>query len=110
MRGSPARNRRSSPADEPEFPVRREDFASLDGEMPARILIVDDEASIRRLVERTFQQAGYEVWQAESAAEGFDQAERCEPDLILLDILMPGGNGLELCRRIRTGSAVPIIL
>jgi DNA-binding response OmpR family regulator len=75
-----------------------------------RVLIIDDEPRIRQLVEQTFQRGGYAVDSAPSAAEGFAQLQRSQPDLVLLDVMMPDVNGLELCRRIRTISAVPIIM
>ena len=67
----------------------------------AAILVVDDDAPIRRMLERTLAAEGYAV---ESAADGGDalvSVERSTPDLILLDVTMPGLDGLAVCRRLR---------
>jgi two-component system, OmpR family, KDP operon response regulator KdpE len=78
--------------------------------MARRVLIVEDESRVRRLVERTFLGDGYEVEGAATVADGFSQLQRAEPDLVLLDVQLPDGNGVDLCRRIRTISGVPIIM
>ena len=78
--------------------------------MPPRILVVDDEPQVRRLIEKTFQGTGFEVHGAETVAEGYSRLQQLEPDLVLLDIQLPDANGLEMCRRIRAISAVPIIM
>ena len=77
----------------------------------AAILVVDDDAPIRRMLERTLVAEGYAV---ESAADGGDalvSVERSTPDLILLDVTMPGLDGLAVCRRLRDkGLATPVLL
>jgi DNA-binding response OmpR family regulator len=77
----------------------------------AAILVVDDDAPIRRMLERTLAAEGYAV---ESAADGGDalvSVERSTPDLILLDVTMPGVDGLAVCRRLRDkGLATPVLL
>ena len=77
----------------------------------AAILVVDDDAPIRRMLERTLAAEGYAV---ESAADGGDalvSVERSTPDLILLDVTMPGLDGLAVCRRLRDkGLATPVLL
>jgi len=77
----------------------------------AAILVVDDDAPIRRMLERTLAAEGYAV---ESAADGGDalvSVERSMPDLILLDVTMPGLDGLAVCRRLRDkGLATPVLL
>jgi DNA-binding response OmpR family regulator len=65
---------------------------------------------VRQLVEQTFERSGFEVDSAGSASDGFAKLQRGQPDLVLLDVMMPDGNGIELCRKIRTISAVPIIM
>jgi two-component system KDP operon response regulator KdpE len=78
--------------------------------VPPRILVVDDEPGVRRLIERTFLGHGYRVYEAETAAEAFSQLQDANPQLVLLDIQLPDISGLELCRQIRAVSAVPIIM
>ena len=79
----------------------------------ARILVVDDDRSLRRAVARALELEGYGV---ESAVDGvaavawFDDAARPEPDLVVLDILMPDLDGLAACRAIRAKSDVPILM
>jgi two-component system KDP operon response regulator KdpE len=75
-----------------------------------KIVVVDDEPRIQRLVEEIFEPAGYAVHAASTAAEGLELVGTLDPDLVLLDVMMPDGNGLDLCQRIRATSVVPIIL
>ncbi len=75
-----------------------------------RILIVDDEPQIRRVMRTTLIGAGYEVDDAKTADEALAKVGAFRPDLVLLDINMPGMNGLDLCREIRADTAIPIIM
>ncbi len=75
-----------------------------------RILVVDDEPQIRRIMRTTLIGAGYEVDDAKTADEARDKVREFRPDLVLLDINMPGMNGLDLCREIRADAAIPIIM
>ncbi len=78
--------------------------------MPDRLLVVDDEPSMREFLEILLSQEGYQVTTAASGEEAFQIFERLEPDLILTDVKMPGMSGLDLIREIRTvDSAIPII-
>ncbi|MEW6725017.1 MAG: response regulator transcription factor [Bacillota bacterium] len=74
-----------------------------------RILVVDDEASLLRLVEFSLKQAGYEVVTAASGTEALARQATDAPDLVILDIMLPDFDGLEVCRRLRVTSPVPII-
>ena len=74
------------------------------------ILVVDDEKEIAELVEIYLVSDGYKVFKAYNAEEGFKILEEQEIHLVLLDIMMPGMNGLEMCRKIRTKSNIPIIM
>lgn len=74
----------------------------------ARILIADDEPDIVSLLSEYFRMNGYEVLKASSGAETLRQVEK-KPDLILLDVNMPEGNGLEICARIRALVCCPIL-
>lgn len=76
--------------------------------MSARIMIVDDEPGIVDVVQRYFALSGYEVIAAQSGEEALKKIS-CRPDLILLDINMPGLNGLEVCARIRAHVSCPIL-
>ncbi len=76
----------------------------------AKILVVDDEASIVTMVAYNLKKEGYDVITAQNGEEAFDLSIAEEPDLILLDIMMPVMDGYEACRKIRERSAVPIIM
>jgi two-component system response regulator MprA len=77
----------------------------------AAILVVDDDAPIRRMLERTLTAQGYGVDLAADGGEALAAVERSAPDLLVLDVTMPGLDGLAVCRRIRAkGLALPILL
>lgn len=78
-----------------------------------RILVVDDEVYIAHILEFSLGMEGYEVITAMSGQEAIEQADRGNPDLIVLDILMPDMDGYEVCRRLRADerfAETPIIL
>lgn len=79
-----------------------------------RILVVEDQDSIRRMIEALVQARGYRVTAASSGAKAIDLAIVEPPDLVLLDLMMPGQyDGFEVCRRLRaepTTRAIPIIV
>jgi two-component system, NtrC family, response regulator PilR len=76
-----------------------------------RLLIVDDEASLRDMLGFVFQKEGFEVRLASNFTEGLADALRSSPDVILCDIKMPDGNGLELLRKVKEENArVPVIM
>ena len=74
------------------------------------ILVVDDEPQIRRVMRTTLVAQGYEVSDARTGEDAFEQIRSERFDLILLDMNMPGISGLETCREIRAGSDLPIIM
>jgi DNA-binding response OmpR family regulator len=75
------------------------------------ILLVEDEAHVASLIIRSLSEEGYEVSLAPDGSTGLDMALQNNFDLILLDIMLPGINGLEVCRKIRaSGSTVPILM
>ncbi len=78
--------------------------------MAERILIVDDEEPLRRFIGRNLAARGYEVLTAQDGWEALRLFEQSAPDLIILDILMPGLSGLEVLKRIRQVSLVPILV
>ncbi len=69
--------------------------------MKPRILVIDDEAAIRDSLKMTLEYEGYEVLTAATGEEGIAQAEREAPDLVFLDVKMPGMDGLEVLQRLR---------
>ena len=75
-----------------------------------RILIVDDEPRIRRVMRTTLAGAGYEVEEAKTGEEGVQKAREFRPNLVLLDINMPGMGGVAACREIRADADVAIIM
>lgn len=78
--------------------------------MATKILIIEDEEKIARFVELELTHEGYEVQKSTDGREGLDLALSGAFDLILLDIMLPGLNGLEVMRRLRKSSAVPVIM
>jgi two-component system KDP operon response regulator KdpE len=76
----------------------------------ALILVVEDEAPLRRYLRATLQAFGYAVQEAATGAEGRDQLALLNPDVVLLDLGLPDGDGLDLARDIREWSRVPIIV
>ncbi|MEQ1808144.1 MAG: response regulator, partial [Burkholderiaceae bacterium] len=83
------------------------------GEAPATILVVDDDAMVRLMAEEALAEAGYRVLVAASAEAGLMAFDAAPADLVLLDVLLPGMNGYEACRRLRehpAGQHLPIIV
>ena len=68
----------------------------------ARVLLVEDEADIRELIRYSLAQAGLEVEEASDGAEALEKLRAFAPDLIVLDLMLPGMPGLEVCRRLRS--------
>jgi DNA-binding response OmpR family regulator len=79
-------------------------------ERPTRILLVDDEQSILTLLSYPLRQDGHEVVRASSGAEALERFGESDFDLVVLDVMMPSVDGLEVCRRMRASSTVPIIM
>jgi DNA-binding response OmpR family regulator len=78
--------------------------------MAQRILVVDDEQSIRTIVEYALKEAGFEVVTAARGDDALKAIEREPIDLVVLDVMLPGTDGLEVCRRIRADHPTPIIM
>jgi two-component system response regulator RegX3 len=79
------------------------------GETPARILVVDDEPSITEFVSYNLKKEGYEVTVAEDGDEALELAALHPFDLVVLDVMLPGIDGYEVCRRLRQNSSVPVL-
>ncbi len=77
---------------------------------PARILLIDDDATLLELLAEHMTTAGYQVEVAGDGASGLRLAKESQPDLVVLDVMMPGVDGWEVCRRLRAETAVPIIM
>ncbi len=79
-------------------------------EKEARVLVVDDEDRIRRLLKMYLEREGYEVEEAENGEQALEMALAMEYDLILLDIMMPGMDGIEVCQELRKTKATPVMM
>lgn len=78
--------------------------------MPKKILVVDDEPKIAEICQDYLQAAGYEVVTATTGPEGLSAARREKPDLVVLDLMLPEMDGLDVCRTLRRESDVPVIM
>src|SRR5690348_14916483 len=76
----------------------------------ARILLVDDEQAIQTLLAYPLRRDGYEVVAAHDGREALDRFAEQRFDLVVLDVMLPGLDGIEVCRRLRSRSQVPIIM
>lgn len=77
------------------------------------ILVVDDEPDIVRVVQRIMESCGYDVVTAHDGFEAIEQAQAQRPDVIILDLNLPGMNGFEVCRRLRGAEStrrIPIVM
>ncbi len=74
------------------------------------ILIIDDDQDLARIVQLSLEREGYQTAIATSGLAGLQEAYRLQPDLFILDIMMPGMDGWEVCRRLREMSNVPILM
>lgn len=77
--------------------------------MPAKVLVVEDEGKLRELLRTYLEGHGYQVSTAASGAEALAKLSCDPPDLVLLDVMLPGMDGLDVCRRLRQTSRVPVI-
>lgn len=74
------------------------------------VLVVDDEDIVRSVVVRYLKRDGYETLEAGDGVRARELIERARPDLVVLDVMVPGVDGLELCRWIRSSSDLPVIM
>ncbi len=79
-------------------------------EKQVRILVVDDEETVRSLLQRTLQEAGYDVIAAANGQEALDKLTQFDVSLVLLDIKMPGLDGFQVLEHIRQRSNIPVIM
>ena len=76
----------------------------------AKILIVDDEPSIRFLIVSALEDEGYELWEASDGLEAFERIQKDKPDVMILDVMMPGMTGYELCAKLKQDPVTKDIL
>jgi len=78
--------------------------------MNERILIIEDEPALRDALEWNLQREGYQVKTAADGIAGLESARQWKPDLLVLDLMLPGMDGLEVCRELRKESNLPILM
>jgi len=78
--------------------------------MNERILIIEDDEAILRVLRRALAYEGYRVDAAPDGESGLNQARDYHPDLVILDWMLPGMDGLEVCQRLRAGGSVPVLM
>ena len=66
-----------------------------------KILIADDERALRMLISGTLEISGFEILEVDNGIDAFDLAQQAKPDVIILDVMMPGMTGYEVCRKIK---------
>src|SRR5437870_13095204 len=93
-----------------DYDLRRMQSFPADNEGVATILVVDDEPIVREVVVRYLERDGFRTLEAASGDEAQRLLERQPPSLVVLDVMLPGIDGLELCRWIRSQSDLPIVM
>ena len=78
--------------------------------MPRRILVVEDDPTLGEVVSRFLGRAGFEVEVVTDGASGLDRALEWLPDLVVLDLMLPTMNGLDVCRKLRDAAPIPVIM
>ena len=77
---------------------------------PPSILVIDDEVQMRRMLRISLEAAGYRVWEAESAELGLVEAASRKPDVVVLDLGLPDRDGIDVLKRLREWSPVPVVV
>lgn len=88
----------------------RQRLPAFYGGRVTRVLVVDDDATVAEVVDRYLCNAGFEVDRAADGPTALRMAEAVAPDLVVLDLMLPGLDGIEVCRRLRARSTVPVIM
>lgn len=78
--------------------------------MTSRILVVDDDAALAEMISIVLSAEGYQVTECYDGSSAVDEFQRVAPDLVLLDVMLPGKSGIQICEEIRTQSNVPIVM
>jgi DNA-binding response OmpR family regulator len=81
-----------------------------DGQAAGRVLVVEDERVINQAVADRLRAEGLEVAQAYDGPSGVDQAQTWRPDLVVLDVMLPGLDGYEVCRRVQSTRPIPVLM
>ncbi|MGI8517416.1 MAG: response regulator [Acidimicrobiia bacterium] len=84
--------------------------SKLEPEHQPRVLVVEDEVAITEAISYAFSLEGFAVSSATTGREGVEAARRLNPSIVILDVMLPGMSGLDVCRQIRAESDVPIIM
>ncbi len=82
----------------------------MSSESDPRVLVVDDDPALAEVVGRYLRREGFEVDYAADGATGLERALSTLPDLVVLDLMMPGMDGFEVCRRLRRATTVPVVM
>ncbi|SDD82778.1 response regulator transcription factor [Glycomyces harbinensis] len=82
----------------------------MSSEADPRVLVVDDDPALAEVVARYLRREGFEVDYAADGATGLARALSTLPDLVVLDLMMPGMDGFEVCRRLRRATAIPVVM
>ena len=90
--------------------AENEELETAEAETRQKILVADDEASIRRILETRLKMVGYDVVTAEDGEEAVEVFNKTNPDLVVLDVMMPKMDGYGVTREIRRTSDIPIII
>src|SRR6201991_510385 len=113
LAGTPRAARRVPPFPRPGAPAHYSCVRLAETTVPersARILLVDDEQSIQTLLSYPLRKEGYDVVQATDGRQALERFDEQPFDLVVLDLMLPRIDGLEVCRRLRSRSSVPIIM
>jgi DNA-binding response OmpR family regulator len=100
----------STPSRSPKTPAAEGDDASPSATVPARVLVVDDDPTVAEVVVTYLDRAGLQAVHAATGASGLAAFDAEAPDLVVLDLMLPDLDGLEVCRRLRSTSDVPVIM
>ncbi len=77
---------------------------------PSRVLVVDDDAALAEMLQIVLQASGYETFWVGRGDEALAEFRRCKPDLVLLDLMLPGRDGVDVCRDLRAETDIPIVM
>src|SRR5689334_24415872 len=102
--------RRSRTSSSSRFPQRARNVLSDMSSSTQSVLVVEDEASIASFVSLYLKNAGYDVRTATNGADALTSVQNQLPSLIVLDLMLPDIDGIEICQRIRQKSDVPILM
>ena len=85
-------------------------MSSMEMKMPIKLLVIDDDAAVTDLLTLLLKSQGFEVSATNNSADGLAMIREVQPDLVILDLMMPEMDGWEVCRSVRQFSQVPIII